>query len=83
MGLNGKTAVFDISSIFSLKLYLRFLEIHIVIDDNDVFEKISKRISDAVHFFELQPQIRHFLAKIGLFVKSFCIIFDVAHTKYN
>ena len=47
-------------------------------------KKISKRISDAVHFFELQPQIRHFLwAKIGLVVQSFCIIFDVAHTKYN
>ena len=46
-------------------------------------KKISKRVSDAVHFFELQPQIRHFLAKIVLVVQSFCIIFDVAHTKYN
>ena len=46
-------------------------------------KKISKRISDAVHFFELQPQVRHYLAKIGLVVQSFCIIFDVAHTKYN
>ena len=46
-------------------------------------KKISKRISDAVHFFELQPQIRHFLAKIGLVVQSFCIILDVAHIKYN
>ena len=46
-------------------------------------KKISKRISDAVHFFEPQPQIRHFLARIGLFVQSFCNIFDVAHTKYN
>ena len=47
------------------------------------FKKISKRISDAVHFFEQQPQIRHFFAKIGLVVQSYCIIFDVAHTKYN
>ena len=46
-------------------------------------KKISKRISVAVHFFELQPQIRHFLAKIGLVMQSFCIIFDFAHTKYN
>ena len=40
-------------------------------------------MSDAVRFFELQPPIRHFLAKIGLVVQSFCIIFDFAHTKYN
>ena len=26
-------------------------------------EKISKRVSDAMHFFELQPQIWHFLSK--------------------
>ena len=46
-------------------------------------KKISKRISDAVHCFRATASNRAFFAKIGLVVQSFCIIFDIAHTKYN